>query len=151
MGLPDALRDESTPAVAPQVPHRADECRWAIAAWDAWGDVRPDAVADAFPEDLLRDGDAEKWVGRARDVRAQAAEIRLKRSAAELLAAVALCTQDADPFGARSCAVLAAAILEERPASRPRAVLERPESQAAQLPGRAARLVLKLREARRPE
>jgi len=49
MGRQDALRDGSSRAAElPDLP-RADACRSAIAALDAWADAHPDAEADEFP------------------------------------------------------------------------------------------------------
>ena len=93
-------RDELRDARAPEAPlllrqalRRADECRWATAAWDASDGVRLDAEAAGFRAQTAADEDAERLACRARDVRERGAQ-RLPLTRSEL------CTPDAAPSAA---------------------------------------------------
>jgi hypothetical protein len=87
-----------------------DEHPQALTAWDAWADVRQDAMADeVHPErhPPWADG-AEKSAGRELDARERVARRQSERRVAPAveLAVLALYKPDVVRFEERSCAVL---------------------------------------------
>jgi hypothetical protein len=102
------------PEVVRPALRRADALPRALAAWDAWGDVRRDEAVDAadLRLDPRRAGAAEKLVGRARDGPVQAdlrRRLELRVAPEAELAAPAPYTRVAGQFVERSCAVRAEA------------------------------------------
>jgi hypothetical protein len=105
----DGCPDEQDPEVEVRGQPQSDESQSALAASDAWADVRPDAVADAalLLREQPQDGDAGKSVDLAPDGPAPDAALqqeRLPALQAMLVAAAELYKQDAAQSAERSCA-----------------------------------------------
>jgi hypothetical protein len=73
MDLPDGCRDALDLVAVTLLPDqpRVAGHRLAIAAWDAWAYVRPDALGDAYPSALPRDAVSGKSADPAQDDRAR--------------------------------------------------------------------------------
>ena len=89
-------------AAAPLVLHQADARPLARNAWDAWGDARPDALADVCPSGHRQDVGAGKSVDPAPDGQGPVA-VALPKPPVAVAPVAALYKRDAARFAARSC------------------------------------------------